>query len=78
MMADMEVDKVADLVADMAADKKEMRVPNLAGRRKSPNLERRRRLPNLARRRKKGTQFERVGQGGWLIGPKLACLLLEA
>ena len=30
------------------------------------------RVPNLARRRRKGTQFgERVGHGGWLIGPKL-------
>ena len=53
---------VADMVADMAVDMEVHMVTNLT---------RRRRVPNLARRINV-TQFgERVGHGGWLIGPKL-------
>ena len=53
-------DKVADMLVDIVA---KLWVPYLA---------RRRRVPRLARRRRKGNQFgERVGHGGWLIGPKL-------
>ena len=58
MVAEGEVDKVANKVDNMVAD---------IVAKKGTNLARRRRVPNLARRRKKGTQFgERVGHGGWI------------
>ena len=51
MVANMEVDKVADIVA-----------------KKDTQLDER----GMQKRRRKGTQFgERVGHGGWLIGPTL-------
>ena len=59
-VTNMEVDMVADMVVDMEVNEV------------ADNLARRRRVPNLERGRKKVTQFgNRVGQGGWLIGPKL-------
>ena len=81
-MTDMEVDKVANkvdnMVADMFADIVAKKGTNLARRRRVPNLARRKKGTQFGgrgmqkRRRRKGTQFgERVGHGGWLIGPKL-------
>ena len=76
-MADTEVDKVFDKVADeKKEDKRGMqkregkRVPNLVQAKKGTQFGER----GMQRRRRirKGTQCgERVGHGGWLIGPKL-------
>ena len=84
MVADMEVDMVVDeltnilvgevtnMEVDMVADMEVHKVAVMEVNEVADNLARRRRVPNLERRRKKGSQFgKRVGQGGWLIGPKL-------
>ena len=87
MVDDMDVDKVADkvvdMVADMAADNKnnngDQHGGGQGGRQggrhggQHGGRQKKLRVPNLARRRKKGTHFgERVGHGGWLIGPKIS------
>ena len=64
MVADVEVDMVTDMVADMFADiVTKLGVPNLAGRRRVPFFRLIAELGTLL--------LERVGHGGWLIGPKL-------
>ena len=52
---------VADMAANMAAD---MEVDEVANKKEEKK-------GHAKKRRRKGTQFgERVGHGGWLIGPK--------
>ena len=65
MVADMEVDKVAVMVADMFSD--------IVTKLGVPNLTRRRMVPIFSSSCQIGyPQFgDRVGHGGWLIGPKL-------
>ena len=64
MVADIEVDKVADMVAFMLAGiVTKLGVPNLAGGRRVPFFRLIAKLGTLL--------LERVGHGGWLIGPKL-------